>query len=147
MFTNAKEPKWTGADHLTVLLKVEMDGEWIDFIASPADCTDYGPMLYSFAVAGIFGEITPSDEERILAGELPPPQGYEMQNGVLVNVAQLEWDMIQEFNHRLAQYTSDESKARAEIDVDYAAERKAAIAALLAVKEQPGWPTNVVWPN
>lgn len=104
-------------------------------------------MLYNFAVNGVFGEIDISDEERILSGELPPPDGYEVQNGELVNIAQLTHDALTELNYRLSQYTNDESKARAEVDEDYAATRKAMITALLAVKQQPGWPTNVVWPE
>jgi hypothetical protein len=35
----------------------------------------------------------------------------------------------------------------AEIDEDYAAERRAQLAALLAVKQQPGWPVTVDWPE
>jgi hypothetical protein len=40
---------------------------------------------------------------------------------------------------------SEESKARAELDEDYALERKAKLTSLLAVKQQPGWPFEVEW--
>jgi hypothetical protein len=39
------------------------------------------------------------------------------------------------------------AQALAEVDPEYAAGRKAKIAALLAAKQQPGWPVNVVWPD
>ena len=147
MFTNARNPKWTGADHRTITLEAEMNGEWVGFVASLTDCTDYGPMLYNFAANGIFGPVADSDEERVIAGELPAPEGYVVQDGKLVNVAQYEQQAQAELNRRLAALNSEEAKAQAAIDEDYAAERKAKIAALLAVKQQEGWPVTVEWPE
>jgi len=147
MFTNARNPKWTGADHTTIRLEVEMNGEWVGFVASPTDCTDYGPMLFNFAVNGIFGPVADSDEERIIAGELPAPDGFIVQDGQLVNVAMHEQQAQAELNRRLAELNSEEAKARAELDDEYAAERKAKLAALLAVKAQDGWPVTVEWPE
>jgi len=147
MFTNARKPKWTGADHKAITLEVEMNGEWGSFVASPTDCTDYGPMLYNFAANGIFGEIANSDEERIVAGDLPVPEGYEVQDGKLVYIAMYEQQAAAELNRRLAELNSEKAKARAEINGEYAAERKAKIAELLAVEDQPGWPVAVEWPK
>ena len=147
MFSNARNPKWSGAEHRTVALEVEMNGEWVGFVASPADCTDYGPMLYRFAVNGVFGEVADSDEERIIAGELPAPEGCIVQDGRLVNVAMREQQAAAELKRRLAALNSEEARAQAELDGDYAVERKAMLAALLAVKQQPGWPTAVEWPE
>jgi uncharacterized small protein (DUF1192 family) len=147
VFTNARNPKWTGSDHKTITLEVEMNGEWVGFVASPADCTDYGPMLYRFAVNGVFGEIAASDEERVVAGDLPVPEGYALLDGRLVNVAMREQQAVAELKRRLAALNSEEARAQAELDGDYAVERKAMLAALLAVKQQPGWPTAVEWPE
>ena len=147
MFTNARNPKWTGADHSKILLEVEMNGEWVDFVASPTDVTSHGPMLYNFATHGIFGEIADSDEERIIAGDLPVPDGYAIQEGALVNVAEYEQAAQTELDNRLAALNSEENKARAAIDENYAAEWKVQIALLLAVKGQPGWPVAVEWPD
>jgi len=147
MFTNARNPKWTGADRKTIKLEVEMNGEWVGFVASPTDCTDYGPMLFNFAHNGIFGEVADSDEERIIAGELPVPEGYAVQNGQLVNTAVYEQQATAELNRRLAELNSEEAKAQAELDEDYAEERRAKLAALLAVKTQDGWPITVEWPD
>ena len=147
MFTNARNPKWTGADRKTIRLEVEMNGEWAGFVASQTDCTDYGPMLFNFAVNGIFGPVADSDEERIIAGELPAPDGFIVQDGQLVNVAMHEQQAQAELDRRLAELNSEESKARAELDEEYAAERKAKLAALLAVKAQDGWPVTVEWPE
>lgn len=147
MFTDVRNPKWTGADHRTITLEVEQNGEWLNFVASPSDVTDYGPMLYHFAVGGKFGEVGASDEELIIAGELPIPEGYAVEDGRLVNIAVYEQEAQSELNRRLAKLNTEENKARAAIDEDYAAEWKAKIAAVLAVKQQPGWPTEVVWPQ
>ena len=147
MFTNAREPKWAGADHGAITLEVEMNGEWVRFVASPDDCTEYGPMLYHFAANGVFGPVAGSDEERIIAGELPVPEGYEVRDGELINTAVYGQQATAELNRRLAELNSEEAKARAEIDENYAAERREKIAALLAVKEQPGWPVTVQWPE
>ena len=147
MFTNARSPKWAGADRRAVMLEVEMNGEWAGFAASQADVTEYGPMLYNFAVNGLFGEIAASDEERIVAGELPPPEGYAVRDGRLVYIAGQERQATEELSRRLAELNSEEAKAQAEIDEGYAAERKEKIAALLAVKKQPGWPSAAGWPE
>ena len=147
MFSNARNPKWTGADHKTITLEAEMNGEWAGFVASPTDCTDYGPMLYNFALNGVFGPVAGSDEERIIAGELPVPEGYAVQGGQLVNTAAHEQEATAELNRRLADLTCAETKARGELDGEYEAGRKAKIAALLAVKQQAGWPVTVEWPE
>jgi hypothetical protein len=39
-----------------------------------------------------------------------------------------------------------EAKARLEVDEGYAEERKNRLRALLAVREQAGWPDAVIWP-
>ena len=148
MFTNARNPKWAEPAHTKIILEVELNGnEWAGFVASPTDCTEYGPMLFNFAANGIFGPVANSDDERIIAGELPVPDGYIIKDGGLINIGAYEREATEELNRRLAEFTSEESKARAEIDADYAAERKDKMAALLAVKEQEGWPLEVTWPQ
>ena len=52
-----------------------------------------------------------------------------------------------ELNRRLAKLNTEENKARAVIDEDFAVEWKAKIANILAVKEQSGWPIEIVWPE
>jgi len=146
MFTNAENPKWTGKEHRSIVLDVEMNGEWVKYPASPTDCDELGLTLYHFAANGIFGPIADSDEERILNGELPVPEGYGIQDGRLINIAIYEEQAIEELNRRLSALQTPEVIARAEIDEEYAAERRAKIAAVLAVKDQPGWPINITWP-
>jgi len=146
MFTNAKNPKWTGANHQTIMLEVEMGGEWVIFVAAPTDCTDHGPMLYHFAVKGLFGEIAASDEELILAGKMDPPEGYEVQGGRIVKIPDYEQLATAELNRRLALVNTEENKARAAVDEEYAEEFKTSLLALLAVRDQPGWPRDIGWP-
>jgi len=149
MFTNAKNPQWADREHTKIILDVQFIGEeeYVPFVAAPDDCTTHGPMLYNFALNGIFGEIALSDIERIIAGGLPVPEGYVLKDGQLVNVAMYEQHAMEELNRRLAELNSEEAKAQAEIDEDYAAERKAKLTALLAVKAQDGWPVAVEWPE
>ena len=147
MIFNARNPKWTDSGKTVIMLEVELENEWATFAAAPNDCTIHGPMLYNFAVNGLFGEILDSDEERIIRGELPAPEGMAIIEGKLVNIAYLEQQAEQELGCRLAPYLSAESQATAEVDEAYAQERKDKITALLAVKNQNGWPVNVEWPE
>jgi len=147
VITKAKNPKWIGANHDAIRLETEQNGEWVEFTARPTDCEDHGKMLYHFSINGIFGEIADSDEELILAGDLPVPEGYEVQDGKLIYIAYYEQLATAELNRRLAPFNSEEAKAIAETDPMYAAERKAQMAELLSVKKQPGWPVTVKWPD
>ena len=148
MFTNAINPRWADREHTKIILDVQFigDDEYVTFVASQNDCTTHGPMLYNFAHNGIFGEVADSNEERIIAGELPVPEGYAVQDGELVNVAAYEQEATAELARRLAELQTPEALAQAELDKNYAAERKAKLAALLAVKTQPLWPVSVEWP-
>jgi len=100
--------------------------------------------------------------ERVIAGTDALPPGYKIENGGLVPMTQeelLEAGQItrEEINQLLADKNTAELEsrlaelltplvlARAEVDEEYAAERKAKIIALLAVKNQPGWPATVEW--
>jgi len=104
-------------------------------------------------------------EERILEGLDNPQPGYKIENGKIIQmtlnerldagqITQAEYNQQMdvknnnELKRRLAEFNNDEeSKALAEIDEDHAAERKVKLTALLAVKNQPGWPVNVQWPQ
>lgn len=149
MFVNARNPRWENKAHGQIVLEVLPEGceEFCTFVASPNDCTEYGPMLFNFAVNGVFGQVADSDEERIISGELEPPEGYSVIDGEIVNVAAKEAEAQAVLDGLLAGFNSEEAKARAEIDGEYAAERKAKLAALLAVKQQEGWPLAVKWPE
>ena len=92
-------------------------------------------------------ENKPDDEECIIAGELPVPDGYVVQDDKLISITIIEQQATAELNRRLGDLNSEESKARAEIDEDYAAERKSVLLALLAVKQQPDWPLDIDWPE
>ena len=149
MFEHVRNPKWTDSSKTQIALDVKFIGEneYCGFVASPIDCTTHGPMLYHFALQRLFGEVALSDEERIINGDLPVPDGYKIINGQIIHLAAYEKAAMDELNNRLAPLNTEEAKARAEIDEEYAAERKAKITALLAVKKQPGWPITVEWPE
>jgi hypothetical protein len=105
-----------------------------------------------------------TDDEKVLAGLAPPPEGMKAEGGKIVPMtledkkeagAVTEEEYLAaktaqaqgELNRRLAELSTEEAKALAEVDGEYAAGRKAKLAALLAVKQQAGWPVNVVWPE
>jgi hypothetical protein len=105
-----------------------------------------------------------TEDEKILAGLLPPPEGRKIEDGKIVLMTLedklaagtvTEEDYLSaktalaqaELNRRLAELSTEETRAMAEVDQEYAAERKAKMSALLAVKQQDGWPVNVVWPE
>jgi hypothetical protein len=70
-----------------------------------------------------------------------------VKDGEIVNLAETEALAAAELSRRLAALNTEEAKARAELDAEFAATRKAKLAALLAVKQQEGWPLNVTWPE
>jgi len=104
-----------------------------------------------------------TQKERIIAGLDEPQPGYKVTDGKIVpmtlseqlaagQVTQEDYNERMtaenqgELQHRLAMLQTPEALAQAEIDEEYAAKRKKQLAALLAVKKQPGWPLEVEWP-
>ena len=102
--------------------------------------------------------------ERIVSGLEEPDTGTKVVDGRIMLMAVDEqyeagllndedWQKYKlseaenELNNRLSELQTPEALAMAEIDEEYAAERKAKLKALLAVKKQQGWPLEVVWPN
>jgi len=102
--------------------------------------------------------------ERVIAGLDEPPPGFKVEGGEIVPMAldeqveagqitQEEYDQrmtsenTDELQRRLAELQTPEALAQAEVDEEYAAERKARILALLAVKKQGGWPVEAEWPD
>jgi len=137
MITNVRNPKWTSPQRKQIIVEIKSslypDDGWIPFVAGPSDLNKDEATIYGLAVNGHFGEVAPSDEELILAGEMPVPEGYAIIDGKLVNLADCERTANEELNRRLAPYLSAESQARALVDKIYAAERDAALVSLLAV--------------
>lgn len=144
MITNVRNPKWVSKKHEQLILEVKFQDseQWDIYVTSDSDL---GSTLHNLALQGLFGEIQPSDEELILAGEIPVPEGFVIKDGELVDITPYIESAQAEINKRLAVLNSEESKARAEIDEDFAAERKQKLAALLAVKEQEGYPFEIDW--
>jgi hypothetical protein len=102
--------------------------------------------------------------EKIIARGSPVPKGFKLENNELVEksleeqladneITEEDYSAIKtsdaqnELNRRLSIYTSEESKAQAEIDEDYAQIRKNKLRDLLGVKQQEGWPLNINWPE
>ena len=103
-------------------------------------------------------------EERVIAGLDRPEPGFKVEGG---KIAAMSWhekaeaglvsreeyaaimagEAETELNRRLALLGTEEAKAMAEIDGEYAARRREKLLTLLAVKKQPGWPLAVVWPE
>jgi hypothetical protein len=150
MIINAKNPRWVDTEHTALMLDVReaASDEWFSFVARASDCEAHGVRLYYETVyEKKYGAIADSDEERMLRGEMPLPQGCVIREGIIVNLVAQEAEAVMRLNGLLAAISTEADKARAEIDEAYAAERKAKLAALLAVKTQKGWPLNVEWPE
>jgi len=87
---------------------------------------------------------------RVVGGEFVPMSLMEQLDAG--QIAQEDYDQRMaadnnaELQQRLAELQTPEVLAQAEVDEAFAAERKAKLAALLAVKEQRGWPVEVLWP-
>jgi hypothetical protein len=119
------------------------------------------PMPFGKKLAGD-AFVDMSSDEKVIAGISPLPSGMKIAGDKVVPMSLDERhdaglvsdadylvaktsEADAELNRRLAPYLAAEAIAQAEIDGDYAAERKTALAALLAVKKQAGWPLNVLW--
>ena len=84
------------------------------------------------------GEFVPmTSKEMFLAGQMTE----EQYNAVLAGENEAE------LQRRIGSFQTPEALARAEVNEGYAGKRKAALVALLAVKDQPGWPLEVKWPQ
>jgi len=137
----------------------------------------FGPIADSDAERMVRGEIPPPPGHVVEDGELRPMTeverfvaglddrpGFRVVDGEFVAMTlgeRLEAGQITPERHgalaaeeseaelrtRLTLLQTPESVARAELDGDYAESRRAALAALLAVREQDGWPFEVEWPE
>ena len=111
------------------------------------------------------GKLSPmTKEERVIAGLDEPQPGYKVKDNEIVpmplgeqletgQITQEEYEQYltteneNELQRRISDLQTPEALAQAEVDEEYAAERKAMLKSLLAVKKQPGWPLAVEWPE
>ena len=88
---------------------------------------------------------------KVVGGEAVPMSRREMLKAGQITVEEYEADTAAEngaeLQRRIGDLQTPETLARAEVDEAYARKRKAVLVALLAVKEQPGWPLEVKWPE
>jgi len=111
---------------------------------------------------GKLRRMTPA--ERVINGLDEIPKGYKIIEGEIVPmtpaekhetglISDEEWKGIKlgeaekELDRRLREFQTPEEQAMAELDEKYAVERTARFAALLAVRQQEGWPEKVEWPE
>ena len=125
---NIRNPKWADVDNTAITINIDLDGETVLFVASPHDCTDYGPKIYQDCLDGKYGEIA----------EFSVPEK---------TTEELEALAKSELDRRLQSLMTTENQALAEVDDDFKKSYKMKIKALLDVKKQKGWPGDVVWPN
>ena len=129
MITDIRNPRWADDDKTKIIIDCKLaDGETVPFVASPNDCTDYGPKIYQDCLDGKYGTIS----------DYTPP---------VLSIEQKEAIAQQELNTRLNSLMSIENKALAEVDDGFNKTYKEKIKTLLDVKKQKGWPGNVVWPD
>ena len=129
MITDIRNPRWADDEKTKIIIDCKLaDGEEVTFVASPTDCTDYGPKIYQDCLDGKYGKI----------GDYTPPE---------LSIEQKEAIAQQELNTRLNSLMSVENKALAEVDDEFKKTYKEKIKTLLDVKNQKGWPENVVWPD
>jgi hypothetical protein len=126
--TEIKNPRWSTAGKTSIIVDCLLNGEEVQFVASPTDCTDYGPSIYQECIAGKYGEVA----------EYAPR---------VKTLEEIEGAARAELDRRLAEIMTTENAARAEVDDDYKKEYRAAIKDLLDVKKQKGWPGAIVWPG
>jgi len=124
---NIRNPKWADNNHTNIIVDIDLNGETVPFVASPHDCTDYGPKIYQDCLDGKYGEIAEFSVSEKTTEEL-------------------ECLAKSELDRRLQSLMTTENQALAEVDDDFKKTYKEKIKTLLDVKKQKGWPENVVWP-
>ena len=125
---NVRNPKWADNNHTAITVNIDLDGETVPFVASPHDCTDYGPEIYQDCLDGKYGKIA----------EFSVPEK---------TMEELEAHAKSELDRRLQSLMTTENQALAEVDDDFKKSYKMKIKELLDVKKQKGWPDNIVWPD
>lgn len=125
---NIQNPRWANSSHTLITVDLDLDGETVLFVASPNDCTDYGPKIYQDCIDEKYGEIA----------EFSAP---EKTTEELDSLAKSELD------RRLQSLMTTENQALAEVDDDFKKSYKMKIKELLDVKKQKGWPDNIIWPE
>ena len=125
---NIQNPRWENSSHTLITVDLDLNGETVLFVASPTDCTDYGPKIYQDCLDGKYGDIA----------EFSVPEK---------TTEELEGLAKSELDRRLQSLMTTENQALAEVDDDFKKSYKMKIKALLDVKKQKGWPENVVWPD
>lgn len=125
---NIRNPKWADSNHTAIIVDIDLNGETVPFVASPNDCTDYGPKIYQDCLDGKHGKI---------ADFSVPEKTMEELEGLAKS----------ELDRRLQSLMTTENQALAEVDDDFKKSYKMKIKELLDVKKQKGWPRNVVWPD
>ena len=129
MITDIKNPRWVDDEKTKIIVDCKLaDGEEVTFVASPNDCTDYGPEIYQDCIDGKYGPIA----------EFSAPEK---------TTEELEGLAKSELDRRLQSLMTTENQALAEVDDDFKKSYKMKIKELLDVKKQKGWPGNVVWPS
>ena len=129
MITDIRNPRWADDEKTKIIIDCKLaDGEEVTFVASPNDCTDYGPKIYQDCLDGKYGEIS----------EFSVPEK---------TMEELEYLAKSELDWRLQSLMTTENQALAEVDDDFKKSYKMKIKELLDVKKQKGWPESVVWPD
>ena len=129
MITDIRNPRWADDEKTKIIIDCKLaDGEDVTFVASPNDCTDYGPKIYQDCLDGKYGKIA----------EFSVPEK---------TTEELEYLAKSELDRRLQSLMTTENQALAEVDDDFKESYKMKIKKLLDVKKQKGWPGNVVWPD
>ena len=98
----AKEPQWTNKSHNTLLIQVKhvgIDG-FIPMVVALESSLGYNSQLYNDSVAGIYGSIALSDEEQMISGDKPLPEGYIVREGEIIESpnAKRRKELLQKLN-------------------------------------------------
>lgn len=129
-----KIPKASKPEYMSggeIKLRIEVDGEEMDFIASPNDCEEHGRILYEEAIDGYFGPIAPYvpltvDEIRAeTAAQVRAERDRRLATDV-DGINAVRWNAMTESQQ---------------------AAWKAYRQALLDIPQQGGFPENVIWPD
>ena len=135
--------QWGNPAHDWIKLQVTDNSRTFNYILRESDTA---PMAKRLSAMLDKNTVQEDNTTLILSGQKPLPEGYTIIGNQIVNDQLQERQAKEAVRRQLASMQTPENLARAEIDAEYAAERKETMRELLEVETQEGFPHEIEWP-
>ena len=119
MITDIRNPRWADDEKTKIIIDCKLaDGEEVTFVASPNDCTDYGPKIYQDCLDGVYGKIS----------DYTPPElsieQKEKSERLKAEIRELELKQLRSLKAIMGEATEEDEKIYNEIEAEIQAKRE-----------------------